>query len=141
MPQPREGEISGAIGRNPANRKTMAVVSRGGRAAITRYRVLRIFKDVAALVECRLATGRTHQIRVHLAAHGNPLIGDPVYGRSRGRRRALADPIRATLEAFPRQALHAASLGLKHPANGEWLQFQSDLPSDMKELIAILERL
>src|SRR5437879_3685840 len=70
VPQPREGEISGAIGRNPANRKTMAVVSRGGRAAITRYRVLRIFKDVAALVECRLATGRTHQIRVHLAAHG-----------------------------------------------------------------------
>jgi 23S rRNA pseudouridine1911/1915/1917 synthase len=117
------------------------VVRRGGRAAITRYRVLRIFKDVAALVECRLATGRTHQIRVHLAAHGNPLIGDPVYGRSRGRRRALADPIRATLEAFPRQALHAASLGLKHPANGEWLQFQSDLPSDMKELITILERL
>ena len=141
VPQPREGEISGAIGRNPANRKTMAVVRRGGRAAITRYRVLRIFKDVAALVECRLATGRTHQIRVHLAAHGNPLIGDPVYGRSRGRRRALADPIRATLEAFPRQALHAASLGLKHPANGEWLQFQSDLPSDIKELITILERL
>jgi 23S rRNA pseudouridine1911/1915/1917 synthase len=141
VPQPREGEISGAIGRNPANRKTMAVVRRGGRAAITRYRVLRIFKDVAALVECRLATGRTHQIRVHLAAHGNPLIGDPVYGRSRGRRRALADPIRATLEAFPRQALHAASLGLKHPANGEWLQFQSDLPSDMKELMTILERL
>jgi len=141
VPQPREGEISSAIGRNPANRKTMAVVTRGGRSAITRYRVLRIFKDVAALVECRLATGRTHQIRVHLAANGNPLMGDPVYGRSRGRRRALAEPIRATLEAFPRQALHAASLGLKHPANGEWLQFQSDLPSDMKELIAILERL
>ncbi|HLJ19683.1 MAG TPA: RluA family pseudouridine synthase [Stellaceae bacterium] len=140
VPQPREGEIAGAIGRNPANRKTMAVVSRGGRSAITRYRVLRIFKDVAALVECRLMTGRTHQIRVHLAEHGNPLIGDPVYGRSRGRRRALAAPLRAALESFPRQALHAASLGFKHPANGEWLQFQSNLPSDVKELIQILER-
>jgi len=140
VPQPREGEIAGAIGRNPANRKTMAVVSRGGRTAVTRYRVLRIFKDVAALVECRLATGRTHQIRVHLAAHGNPLMGDPVYGRSRGRRRVLAPPIKAALDAFPRQALHAASLGLRHPATGEWLQFQSRLPRDMNDLITILER-
>ena len=139
-PHPREGEIVGDIGRNPVNRKTMAVVTRGGRTAITRYRVLRIFKDVAALVECRLATGRTHQIRVHLAAHGNPLIGDPVYGRSRGRRRALAAPLRTALESFPRQALHAASLGFSHPANGEWLQFRSDLPSDIKMLIGILER-
>ena len=141
VPQPREGEIAGAIGRNPANRKTMAVVTRGGRSALTRYRVLRIFKDVAALVECRLATGRTHQIRVHLADHGNPLIGDPVYGRSRGRRRALATPVRTVLESFPRQALHAASLGFRHPANGEWLQFQSELPSDINELICILEKL
>jgi 23S rRNA pseudouridine1911/1915/1917 synthase len=141
VPQPRAGEIAAAIGRNPANRKTMAVVTRGGRAAITRYRVLRIFKDVAALVECRLATGRTHQIRVHLAAHGNPLIGDPVYGRSRGRRRALEAPVKAALAAFPRQALHAARLGLKHPASGEWLQFKSELPRDIKDLIAILERL
>jgi len=140
VPQPREGEISGAIGRNPANRKTMAVVTRGGRSAITHYRVLRLFKDAAALVECKLATGRTHQIRVHLAEHGNPLMGDPVYGRSRGRRRALAAPFRSVIESFPRQALHAASLGLRHPATGEWLQFQSDLPSDMKELIEILER-
>jgi len=140
VPQPREGEISGAIGRNPANRKTMAVVTRGGRAATTRYRVLRIFRDVAALTECRLATGRTHQIRVHLAAHGNPLIGDPVYGRSRGRRRALPASVRRVLESFPRQALHAASLAFKHPANGEWLQFQSRLPNDINELIVILER-
>ncbi len=141
VPQPREGEIVGDIGRNPANRKTMAVVTRGGRSAITRYRVQRIFKDVAALVECRLMTGRTHQIRVHLAAHGNPLIGDPVYGRSRGRRRALAAPLRTVLDSFPRQALHAASLGFKHPATGEWLQFTSKLPSDINELIIFLERL
>ncbi len=141
VPQPREGEIVGDIGRNPANRKTMAVVTRGGRSAITRYRVQRIFKDVAALVECRLMTGRTHQIRVHLAAHGNPLIGDPVYGRSRGRRRALAAPLRTVLDSFPRQALHAASLGFKHPATDEWLQFTSKLPRDINELIIFLERL
>ena len=140
VPQPREGEIVGDIGRNPANRKTMAVVTRGGRTALTHYRVLRIFKDVAALVECRLMTGRTHQIRVHLAAHGNPLIGDPVYGRSRGRRRALAAPLKTVLDSFPRQALHAASLGFRHPANGEWLQFQSELPNDINKLIGILER-
>jgi 23S rRNA pseudouridine1911/1915/1917 synthase len=141
VPQPREGEISGAIGRNPANRKTMAVVRRGGRAAMTRYRVLRIFKDAAGLVECRLATGRTHQIRVHLSAHGNPLVGDPVYGRSRGRRRVLPPPIKSAIDAFPRQALHAASLGFRHPATGEWLQFQSELPNDMKDLITILEHI
>ncbi|HMK67745.1 MAG TPA: RluA family pseudouridine synthase [Stellaceae bacterium] len=141
VPQPREGEIDAAIGRNPRNRKTMAVVSRGGKAAVTRYRVLRIFKDVAAQVECRLMTGRTHQIRVHLAAKGNPLIGDPVYGRSRGRRRALPEPLRFALEAFPRQALHAATLGFEHPLNHKWLVFQSDLPQDIKDLITILERL
>jgi len=141
VPQPREGEIEGAIGRNPRNRKTMAVVSRGGKPAVTRYRVLRIFKDAAALAECRLATGRTHQIRVHLAAKGNPLIGDPVYGRSRGRKRALPEPVRIALDAFPRQALHAATLGFEHPLNRKWLVFQSELPQDIKGLIGILERL
>ncbi|HTS90777.1 MAG TPA: RluA family pseudouridine synthase [Stellaceae bacterium] len=141
VPQPREGEIEGAIGRNPRNRKTMAVVSRGGKPAVTRYRVLRIFKDAAALAECRLATGRTHQIRVHLAAKGNPLIGDPVYGRSRGRKRALPEPVRIALDAFPRQALHAATLGFEHPLNRKWLAFQSELPQDIKALISILERL
>jgi len=139
VPSPRSGEIEGAIGRNPANRKTMAVVRRGGKPAITRYRVLRVFRDVAALVECRLATGRTHQIRVHLAAHGNPLIGDPIYGRSRGRRRALAAPMRAALEAFPRQALHAFLLGFDHPIRAKHLEFKDNLPSDMNELIATLE--
>ena len=88
VPSPRAGEIVGAIGRNPANRKSMAVVRRGGKPALTRYRVLRVFKDVAALVECRLATGRTHQIRVHLAERGHPVIGDPIYGRSRGDRKS-----------------------------------------------------
>ena len=141
VPQPREGEIAGAIGRNPRNRKTMAVVSRGGKPAVTRYRVLRIFKDAAAIVECHLATGRTHQIRVHLAAKGNPLIGDPVYGRSRGRKRALAEPFRGALEAFPRQALHAATLGFEHPVTKKWLVFRSELPRDISDLVTVLERL
>jgi len=92
-------------------------------------------------VECRLATGRTHQIRVHLASKGNPLIGDPIYGRSRGRKRALPDPLRAALEAFPRQALHAATLGFEHPVAKKWLVFRSELPGDIKGLINILERL
>ncbi len=141
VPAPRSGEIAGAIGRNPGNRKKMAVVKRGGKPAITRYRVLRVFRDVAALVECRLATGRTHQIRVHLAEIGHPLVGDPVYGRSRGRRRALAEPIRAEFEAFPRQALHAVGLAFTHPASRKWLTFHSELPNDIKRLIKTLEML
>ena len=78
VPQPREGEIASRIGRSPRNRKKMAVLRDGGKPAVTRYKVLRAFKDVAALVECRLATGRTHQIRVHMTDRGHPLIGDPV---------------------------------------------------------------
>ena len=109
--------------------------------AATRYRVLRVFKDVAALVECRLATGRTHQIRVHLAERGHPLIGDPIYGRSRGRKRALPEPVRAALEQFPRQALHATQLGFDHPISAQHLDFKDDIPSDMSELVRILEAL
>jgi 23S rRNA pseudouridine1911/1915/1917 synthase len=141
VPSPRTGEIEGAIGRNPTNRKKMAVVRRGGKPALTRYRVLRVFKDVVALVECRLATGRTHQIRVHLAESGHPLIGDPIYGRSRGRKRALPESVRAALEAFPRQALHAIQLGFKHPSSAQHLDFNDDMPSDMKALVKILETL
>jgi 23S rRNA pseudouridine1911/1915/1917 synthase len=141
VPSKRSNEISGAIGRNPANRKTMAVVSRGGKPAITHYQVLRTYGDVASLLECRLATGRTHQIRVHLASIGHPLIGDPVYGRSHGRRRRLPEALRSLLEAFPRQALHAAKLGFIHPARGEGLTFSDKFPHDISRLIKILESL
>ena len=139
VPSPRSGTIEGPIGRNPANRKTMAVVKRGGKPATTKYRVLRVFKDVAALVECRLATGRTHQIRVHLASIGHPVIGDPVYGRSRGRKRALPESIRQAVEGFPRQALHAVRLAFKHPSTGAYLEFDSEISSDIKELTNVLE--
>jgi 23S rRNA pseudouridine1911/1915/1917 synthase len=120
---PANGEIEGAIGRNPRDRKKMALVTRGGKAALTRYRRLEAFGTEAALLECRLATGRTHQIRVHLAALGFPLIGDPAYGRKRGPK------------IFPRQALHAYLLGFKHPATGAALRFTSELPDDMTQLL------
>jgi len=107
-----------------------------GKPAVTRYRVERAFADKAALIECRLMTGRTHQIRVHLSHRGHPLIGDPVYGGRAGR--AFSHSVAA---AFPRQALHARHLGFSHPASGEYLAFDSDLPSDMAELLITLERL
>jgi 23S rRNA pseudouridine1911/1915/1917 synthase len=139
VPAQRSGEIDAPIGRNPANRKAMAVVARGGKRAVTRYRVLRTFGTVASLLECRLATGRTHQIRVHLASIGHPLIGDPVYGR--GRRRRAPAAVRVALDSFPRQALHAAQLGIVHPATGDQRLFTDDLPLDINSLINVLEML
>jgi 23S rRNA pseudouridine1911/1915/1917 synthase len=133
VPMPTHGEIAGNIGRSVTNRKKMAVVAASrGKSAVTRYRTERAFGGHAALLECRLLTGRTHQIRVHLAHVGHPLIGDPVYG---GRTRARA------VATFVRQALHARHLGFAHPATGEHLAFDSPLPDDMAALIGTLERL
>ena len=140
MPAPREGEIEGAIGRHPVDRKRMAVVSRGGRSALTRYRVVAALGLGASLVECRLATGRTHQIRVHLASIAHPLLGDPVYGKETAERRARLSPAgRAALAGFRRQALHAASLGFRHPRTGAWLAFESPMPPDLACLINALK--
>ena len=137
VPTPAAGEIAANIGRSPVNRKKMAVVAAGrGKPAVTRYRVMRAFGAVAALVECRLGTGRTHQIRVHLAHIGHPLIGDPVYG---GRAARTAKP--AGIAGFDRQALHANRLGFTHPQGGEQLRFDSPLPADMAGLAHSLERL
>jgi 23S rRNA pseudouridine1911/1915/1917 synthase len=143
VPSPRAGEIAGRIGRSPANRKKMAMVARGGKAALTRYRVERSFGLAAALIECRLATGRTHQIRVHLTSIGHPLIGDPTYGNQRAFARAAGVPaaVRAAVERFPRQALHANLIGFKHPASQEYLTFSSELPSDIADLLNTLELL
>ena len=140
VPQPRSGEISGRIGRNPRDRKKMAVVSARGKAAVTRYKVLKVFGAKAALVECRLATGRTHQIRVHMTAKGHPLIGDPTYGRqSQSRLAALPVTAQKAAAALGRQALHAYLLGFRHPANGEYLEFRSSLPNDISNLIDSLD--
>ena len=149
VPAPAAGEIAGNIGRSAVNRKKMAVVAdTRGRAALTRYRVERRFGagvGVAALVECRLLTGRTHQIRVHLAHIGHPLIGDPAYGTRAGRAQVRFGPhageAAAAIAGFARQALHARLLGFTHPATGEELTFESPLPADMAGLLANLERL
>jgi 23S rRNA pseudouridine1911/1915/1917 synthase len=142
VPVPAAGEISGNIGRSQTNRKKMAVVAASrGKPATTRYRVEQRFSDHAALIECRLLTGRTHQIRVHLAHRGHPLIGDPVYGTRAGRAVASRGPAGAAIAGFPRQALHARLLGFTHPATGEKLSFESPLPADMAELYFNLELL
>ncbi len=131
------------LARHKTDRQRQAVLFQGGRHAVTRVRVVEPFGNpaVAALVECWLETGRTHQIRVHMAHAGHGLIGDPVYG---GRRKlpakALSGAAILATQAFPRQALHAAVLGFQHPTTGQELRFSADLPDDMVELINILRQ-
>jgi 23S rRNA pseudouridine1911/1915/1917 synthase len=135
IPRPAEGDIAGAIGRDPANRKRMAIVRGGGKAALTHYRTLERFADRAALVECKLATGRTHQIRVHLTSIGCPLAGDAVYGRKAS---AKTHPVDAALAAFGRQALDAFVLGFAHPHDGRRLRFARNYAEDLVELASKL---
>jgi 23S rRNA pseudouridine1911/1915/1917 synthase len=131
IPNPTSGSVDAPLARSSANRQKMAIVegSRGKRA-VTHYRMVRPLRE-AALVECRLETGRTHQVRVHMASLGHPLIGDPVYGRTRSAHRELLKRLK-----FERQALHAAELGFIHPVSGENLSFKSAIPSDMQELLS-----
>ena len=142
-PLPPAGMIEGPIGRHPQNRKKMAVVSRGGKAARTHYRTLTAYGDgLASLIECKLETGRTHQIRVHLTHRKHPLIGDPTYGRAGGRRalpKGLERDDSAILTDFPRQALHAFRLGFIHPGTGQHIDFETEIPDDMAELKSFLE--
>jgi 23S rRNA pseudouridine1911/1915/1917 synthase len=142
-PAPPQGEITGNIGRSPRNRKKMAVVQRGGKTALTRYRLRASYGDGSvSLLECRLQTGRTHQIRVHLAHKGHPLIGDPLYGRSRASLlNRLPAPQRERVRGLTRQALHAQSLGFHHPRSAEWLEFTTELPPDLNGLKHSLELL
>jgi 23S rRNA pseudouridine1911/1915/1917 synthase len=136
LPAPARGSIEGAIGRDPRDRKRMAVLARGGKPALTHYEVLRQRDAALALLACRLATGRTHQIRVHLAQAGHPLVGDPVYlRRIPAAARALPAELRAQLLDFPRQALHAAVLGFRHPRSGLPLRFETAPPQDMRALL------
>ncbi|WP_218119073.1 RluA family pseudouridine synthase [Limimonas halophila] len=135
VPAPTEGACTSAIGRHPVDRKRMAVRQRGGRAAETHYRVTRVLgARTASLVECRLKTGRTHQIRVHLAHAGHPLVADPTYGRRRIPDE-LAEPARHVVAGLGRQALHAATLGFTHPVTGERLRFTSPIPQDIQGVI------
>jgi len=140
LPAPAGGEIEGAIGRDPRDRKRMALRPDGrGKAALTRYRTLRGFHGGVALLECRLATGRTHQIRVHLASRGHPIVGDKLYlRRPPAIARLLPTQARAALLGFPRQALHAARLGFAHPRTGAALLFETPPPADMQALLDTL---
>ncbi|KZY56223.1 pseudouridine synthase, partial [Erythrobacter sp. HI0063] len=131
-PNPAEGTIDARLGRSDRDRKKMAVLAKDssrGKHAVTHYRLVQRLAH-AALIECRLETGRTHQVRVHCASIGHPLLGDPVYGRT-------PKPLRELLARldFTRQALHAAELGFVHPTTGETVEFRAELPPDMRELI------
>jgi len=142
VPERRIGTISAAIDRSTANRQKMAV-SRGANAreAVTHYEVLEVLGQppVASLVRCVLETGRTHQIRVHMAHIGHPLLGDGVYGSGfRTSTRKLSDTARNALNALNRQALHATSLGFEHPASGKPMRFESPAPEDFASLLSAL---
>ncbi len=139
-PTPGEGTIDGNIGRSHRNRKKMAVLAEPrGKPARTHYAVEKRMGLRAALVQCRLETGRTHQIRVHCAHIGHPLVGDPLYGRvSAARLDGLGPDSADFVKRFPRQALHASVIGFDHPASGKAVRIESDLPNDIKMLIGKL---
>jgi 23S rRNA pseudouridine1911/1915/1917 synthase len=134
-----KGTIDAPIDRHPRARDKMAV-RQGGREAITHWSVLERYpgtdgQPVASLIECRLETGRTHQIRVHLAHAGHPLLGDGQYGPGFKTKAAhLREPAQQALEALGRTALHAYLLGFTHPTRGDYLEFRSELPADLSRL-------
>jgi len=132
-PRPAEGTVDAPLARSAANRKKIAIVGEGrGKRAVTHFSTIEPLR-AAALVECRLETGRTHQVRVHMASLGHPLLGDPVYGRSRPEHRELLNRLE-----FRRQALHAARLGFLHPITSAALSFDSEIPADMQLLFSDL---
>jgi 23S rRNA pseudouridine1911/1915/1917 synthase len=152
-PKPRADRLETRLGRSSHDRKKFAVIddpnSTAGKIAITNYETLKTFGQekgksigtpLASLVECRLETGRTHQIRIHMAHLGCPLLGDPLYGRGRSAPLARLDSGK-DFKDFRRQALHAAVLGFDHPVTGERLRFETEPPKDMQRLIGFLERL
>lgn len=143
-PMPSSGRIEGNIARHPVDRKRMAVSKTGGKWAATHYRTIKHFQQagtaIASLIECQLETGRTHQVRVHMAHIGHPLVGDPVYARATRLSGKIKGAARDAIASFNRQALHARVLGFLHPISGEPFKFESELPHDMKEMLATLDR-
>jgi 23S rRNA pseudouridine1911/1915/1917 synthase len=139
VPPRPSGSIDRPIGRHPSDRKRMTV-RESGKRALSHYRMLEAFGTLAARLEVTLATGRTHQIRVHMAAIGHPVLGDPVYGRMTAARSAVfAGRNREAGPGFRRQALHAYLLGFRHPRSLTPMRWEVDLPNDMKALIDFLE--
>ena len=136
-PNPSSGSVDAAIGRHPQQRKKMTVMEQGGKPACTHYQTLESFKRIASLVECRLETGRTHQIRVHMTSVGHPLLGDAIYGDTRFARRQaglLPAEIKARIP-IDRQALHAFHIEFTHPLTKQRLEYTSMLPRDISLLI------
>jgi 23S rRNA pseudouridine1911/1915/1917 synthase len=134
VPVPAKGTVTGDIGRHPHHRQKMAIVQKNGKHAVTHYKLLENL-ECASLVECELDTGRTHQIRVHMTHIKHPLVGDQTYGKPPAKKAGIPE---AAL-CFPRQALHAAALRLKHPATGADMQFAAPLPDDMQQLLIALK--
>src|SRR3546814_2533655 len=139
LPSPPQGTVTGNIGRSPRNRQKMAVLRHGGRPAETAYKVLRSFQGGrVSLLECRLKTGRPHQIRVHLAELGHPLLGDPLYGRAgtaTRRARLLPAGAQAALAATRPPALHQMTLRFRPPLSGDVLPFARELPTNLSALL------
>jgi len=136
VPRARQGTIEAAIGRDPVQRKKMSVRAPRGRPARSAYTVVEAL-DGAALLRVRIHTGRTHQIRVHLASLGHPVAGDATYGGARTPS-SRSPAARAALDGLARPALHAARLAFTHPATGDRLQFESPLPADLRDVLARL---
>jgi len=141
VPSPLDGRIEGNIARSSFDRKKMALVQKGGKFAATNYKTLQTFGRTASLIQCNLETGRTHQIRVHMSSKGNNLIGDKIYEKAKKSSITAPDDIKKYINSFPRQALHAASLGFIHPSTKAKMSFSSSLPSDMLELLEKLQKI
>lgn len=145
-PVPRKGLVDAPIGRHPGNRQRMSILHRNGREARTQYLLVEEYGPVS-MVECTLETGRTHQVRVHMAHIGHPLLGDPQYGLARNgqisrlRKGGLPEELFEAVLGFPRQALHAAEIAFVHPVTDEEMWFESELPEDLQELISVLDQM
>lgn len=145
VPMPLKGEVDQPIGRHPSNRQKMTIGGSGAREARTYYHMVEQFVDAAALLECKLESGRTHQIRVHMAHIRHPLIGDPVYGMQQTQGKSLlnkagySEEAKKAILAFDRQALHAEEIRFIHPGSGDEMSFQAPWPDDLLNLHKLLK--